>query len=154
MNIIAFAFRGNISSKILKKLNIKKKYVVSSNKKAINNLVRKLIEENPSYILGLGMYNRVDKDKLRIETHYSKDRNKFPINYFLTPSKSTKFANGIGNSYCNFISLQIMKAIKNKQLNSKYAFIHIPKTFQINEAVSEIESMLATLGVKLPNKVY
>ena len=142
MNIFAFAFKENISSEVLKKINIREKHFVRSNKKDIKDLMKKLAEKQPSYILGLGMYGGVDKNKLRIETHYSENGKKVPINYFLTPGRVTKLASGIGNSYCNTVSLSIMKVIKVGRLNSRYTFVHIPKSFQISKAVLEIEKML------------
>lgn len=142
MKIIAFAFRGNISSKVLEKLDIDKKYYLKSDKKELEKFVEELIKINPKYILGLGMYSGRDKDKLRIETHYSENGKKFPINYFLTPGKNTKLASGIGNSYCNYISALIMKAINGGKLNSKYTFIHVPKSFEIESAVEEIGKMM------------
>ncbi len=93
------------------------------------------------------MYNRTDKDNLRIETHYSVRKNKSQINYFLTPSKNTKLTNGIGNSYCNYASAQIMNLINIGKLKAKYTFLHIPKTFQVDKAINEIEEMLLKLNL-------
>ncbi|MFC1710485.1 hypothetical protein ACFL0F_02400 [Patescibacteria group bacterium] len=145
MKIVGFAFKNNISSEVLQNLKLKRKHFVTSEHEAIKNFVNKLITEKPDYILGLGMYSKKDKNKLRIETHYSKDIKRYSISYFLSPGKNTKLTNGIGNSYCNHISLLIMESIKNKKLNSKYTFVHIPKTFQTNKAVLEIEEMLSKL---------
>lgn len=145
MSFNCFAFRGNISARVLHRLGpaTLDKYTISSNKKYIKKFISQLFDNHPSFVLGLGMYNRIDQDKLRIETECtSKDNKKLKINNFLTPGKRTKFACCIGNSYCNYISAQIMEIINKEKLETRYSFIHIPKSFQINEAVEEIEEML------------
>jgi pyrrolidone-carboxylate peptidase len=143
-NLIIFAFKGNISSSVLEKLNVENKFYIFSNNQKIEEFVTKIISLQPRYILGLGMYSRKDKDKLRIETQLNKEEERLPINYFLTPLANTKLAQGMGNSYCNFISRQLMEAINSKKLKSEYTFIHIPKSFQTEKAANEIEEMLKT----------
>lgn len=145
MKLLAFAFQDNISSSILQKLDIVNKFYLPSNNRKIENFVEELVKINPHYILGLGMYSGKDKDKLRIETLCLDENETRQINYFLTPHIQTKLAKGIGNSYCNFVSFQIMKEIENKKLNTKYTFIHIPRTFDIDEAIAEINQMLSEL---------
>lgn len=144
-NITGFAFKGNISSSVLEKLDIKNKSHVLSNYKEIENFVARLVDLKPKYILGLGMYSRIDKDKLRIETQCTQNGKKLPINHYLNPEVKSKLAQGIGNSYCNFVSAKIMEAINDGKLNSRYTFIHISKSFGINNAVSEIKAMLKNL---------
>lgn len=146
MQFIAFSFKKNVSEQVLKGLKINDKYSIPSSVQGIDKFISELIIKKPKYILGLGMYNRIDKDKLRIETHYSAEKGKLPINYFLTPNKNSKLAKGIGNSYCNYISAQIMKLINQNKLKAHYTFIHIPKTFQVDKAAKEIEEMLSKLN--------
>jgi pyrrolidone-carboxylate peptidase len=121
-NILGFAFKENISAK---------------------TFIEKITNAQPKLILGLGMYSRRDKDKLRIETQCKIDDKSYAINYFLNPISRSKLAKGIGNSYCNYISAKIMEKINNGQLNSEYTFIHIPKSFSISEAVKEIGEMIS-----------
>ena len=146
VRLVAFAFKGNISSTVLKSLNLENKFYISSNYSEIEKFILKLIDMKPKYILGLGMYSRIDKNMLRIETQCSNENKKIPINYFLTPLGKTKLAQGIGNSYCNFVSVKIMQAINKQKLRTKYTFIHIPKSFPIDNAVTEIEAMLKNLN--------
>jgi pyrrolidone-carboxylate peptidase len=142
MNIIGFAFRGNISSKALNELSIKTKFEIESDNKVIDLFIEEMFKLNPKYILGLGMYSGRDKDKLRIETQCIYENKILKINNFLNPSGKSKFANGIGNSYCNYVSGKIMNEIYSKKLETKYTFIHIPKSFDIKVATEEIEEIL------------
>lgn len=145
MRLLVFSFRGNISERVLNLLNIPcLKYKLGSSQKEIEKLMNHLEEAKPDFIIGLGMYTGKDCDKLRIETQCNpKFRNRtlyFPqllINPFLTPLMHSKFAKGIGNSYCNFVSLKI----KNSNLASNYTFIHIPKDFLERDAANEVEEM-------------
>lgn len=145
MNLVGFAFKRTNSGEILKMLSLSPKFYINSKYSYIERFVEELIALQPTHILGTGMYSRRDNDKLRIETHYSKNGKKHPMNYFIQPSSKTKFARGIGNSYCNFVSMKIMEAIDTKILHSQYTFIHVPKIFDINDAVAEIESMINSL---------
>lgn len=97
------------------------------------------------------MYNGRDTDRIRVETHCSnKFRNRIigkkseilKINYFLQPTENSRLANGIGNSYCNYTSYQIMKMIEQKKINAQYTFLHIPKSFKKEKTVKEIKQML------------
>lgn len=149
MNLLVFAFQNNISETVLQKLDTPHKRSIASDNSHIRTFLSELIETNPQYILGLGMYSGRDRNKLRIET-VCKDKGKSRyINYFLNPANHSKLAQGIGNSYCNLVSLLIMEAIDKGALTSKYTFIHIPKSFQSNLAVSEINKMLVDyIGLK------
>src|SRR6185369_4529884 len=110
----------------------------------LDGFVEKLKTLQPKLILGLGMYSRKDKDKLRIETQCKIDDKSYAINHFLNPLSKSKLAKGIGNSYCNYISAKIMEKIKSKELDAQYTFIHIPKSFSVSEAVKEIEAMISS----------
>lgn len=147
-NIAGFAFKGNISSSMLKGLNLETKFYLPSENQEIEKFVLKLLDTKPKYILGMGMYSGVDRDKLRIESHFNLNGKRLKINNFLVPGKITKLASRIGNSYCNHVSAQIMDLINKNRLDTKYTFIHIPWTFLINDGVKEIEDMLLKLEVK------
>ncbi len=111
-----------------------------------------LMNDKPKYILGLGVYTGRDQDKIRIETKCTnqfrnnvieeKTIEEIDINYFLTPSISSKYATAIGNSYCNLVSWKIMRLIETKQLQSQYTFLHVPKSMKAMTAVKEIDQML------------
>ncbi len=48
----------------------------------------------------------------------------------------------MGNSYCNRVSYEIMKRIESGELKSRYTFLHIPKGFEVDEALVEVNCML------------
>ena len=145
MKIVAFGFEKNISEQVLKNLKTEEIHALKSDKSVIQCFVNNLFTDVPELVLGLGMYSGRDKDKLRIETSYNLGTEKFAINYFLEPSLHSKLSDGIGNSYCNFVSGLIMEKIKSDGLNTRYSFIHIPKSFDVDLAVSEIEGMLSSI---------
>lgn len=142
-NIVGFGFKGNISAMVIKKLRLHSSFTVNSNYNDLDLFLQKLINMQPKLILGLGMYSRKDKDKLRVETLCKLDNKCYAINYFLQPLSKSKLANGIGKSYCNYISGRIMEKIMSQELNAQYTFIHIPKSFAVSEAVKEIEAMIS-----------
>lgn len=125
-------------------------YSVFSNN--IDHYLFMILHDQPPYILGLGSYSGIDQDKIRIETKCSNQfRNDFEngntyqevqINLFLTPSSVAKLAYGIGNSYCNKVSWEIMKLINEKKLRSQYTFLHIPKTIKHWIVRKDIDRML------------
>jgi len=57
-----------------------------------------------------------------------------------------KYATAIGNSYCNQTSWEIIKLINQKQLKSRYTFLHIPKNFKPWIAAQEINEALVLIG--------
>lgn len=141
-----FAFKNTIADKVLKKLPVENKFFIDSNEAAIDKLIKNIVKLQPSYIIGLGEYSGRDKGKLRIETICTnKFRNQIVgnglrqvgISSFLTSSLHSKYATGIGNSYCNLVSFKIMEALRTNKSKSQYGFIHIPKNFDVTLAVIE-----------------
>jgi hypothetical protein len=107
--------------------------------------------------LGLGVYSGRDQDKIRIEKSCTnKFRNDFiegdglieiKIIPYLKPSQNSKYAQGIGNSWCNLISWKIMTIINKGELASKYTFLHIPKRMKTGLAVAKIDEMLEAFKI-------
>ena len=157
--IHGFAFGRTISSRVLYGLkNIDCCYLVFGID-SINGYLKFLIQNQPKYILGMGTYGGIDQNKIRIEEICTnKFRNSYieggrleshKINSFLELNDSFKLADGIGNSYCNYISYQITKLINNGDLKSKYTFLHIPKTISAYTASKEIDEIILPLKNKL-----
>lgn len=67
-NILAFAFRGNISEQVLGNLSGVNKKIIASDQKQIEIFVSEFLASNPRFVIGLGEYSGKDKGKLRIET--------------------------------------------------------------------------------------
>lgn len=154
MQIYGFAFGRNLSASVLWRLkNIDCCYQIFPNN--LDRYLQMLLHDQPEYILGLGVYSGVDQDKIRIETKCSNQfRNDFIkgnefeeilISPYLKPSILTKYAEGIGNSYCNMVSWQIMQLILQKKLRSQYTFLHIPKSLGTITLVKEIDSLLGVV---------
>ncbi len=151
--IYGFAFqKSNISSITLYQLkNIDCCYLVWGTS-SIETYLDFLLQHQPAHILGLGAYTGKDQDKIRIEqTCTNKFRNGFiegnsletiQINPYLKSNPTSKFAKGIGNSYCNYISYRITKLIETGELKSRYTFLHLPKSFNLYLAVQSIDQMI------------
>lgn len=140
---IIFAFKNTVASRVLNKLDFPEKYLLDSNVENINKFVKQFA--SGSYrILGLGQYSGRDFDKLRIETicnNRFRNRNlewkNLRMRPFLKPKNNSKFAKGLGNSFCNLVSLGIINSSQ-----AEYAFVHIPKRFNVDLAVEELAQML------------
>lgn len=155
-NLYGFSLSGQTSRILWKLKNVDMCYEVWSNN--IDHYLKMLIHDQPKYILGMGTYTGVDKENIRIETvtknQFRNDviENDFPIskqiviNPFVKESENTKLASALGNSWCNLISYKIMRLIENKELNSKYTFLHIPSSFKFDYSIEVIENILTNIS--------
>lgn len=128
-------------------------YIVWSNNS--EHYLRILLHDQPDHILGMGLYSGVDQDAIRIETvttnrfrnnpidSSTESPNSLEINSFIKPTGYSKFASGLGNSWCNLISWKIMRLITSGKLKSQYTFLHIPKKLPTHRIVEILEQMLA-----------
>lgn len=153
--VFGFAFKPNFTSGLLCKIkNIDTCYLVHG-QKSIDGYTGWLYQVQPKYILGLGMYTGRDQGKIRIETVCTNSFRNYPIESiaaqrieiepFLEPLKNSKYSKGMGNSYCNYASWQIMREIQKSALNTRYTFLHIPREMNRSIALNEIELMLINL---------
>jgi len=149
INLLLFSFKGNISEEVLQICDFPHSYYIPSDLTLIDNFVKVIVTQNPKYIIGLGMYSGRDIDKLRMETLCNNRFgntithtifNEYSINKFFKESSYIKESKGIGNSYSNYISYQIMNRVQQKKLDSQYTFIHIPYSFDKEIAAAEILS--------------
>ncbi len=151
--LYAFALTTSLGKLLYKLKSPDHCYIVYSNN--IDHYLDLLIHDQPSHILGLGSYSGIDQDKIRIEritTNQSRNGkveenapNKLKINSFLPlsiPSENFKYAEAIGNSWCNLISWKIMRLIEKGVLHSQYTFLHVPKNFDQGLATLRIENVL------------
>lgn len=165
--IYAFAFPGNMSKSVLYKLKtVDHCYIVWPNN--IEHYLNILTHDQPEFVLGLGVYSGIDQDKIWIETQATnKFRNNpidpsfseaeiLPLNTFLEPDANSKFASGLGNSWCNLISWKITTLINQKVLKSHYTFLHIPNSFSAPQITKVTEGLLNKFMVvtKKQNKLY
>ncbi len=135
IQISSFAF-SRVKNLMFKLKEINYRYIIFG-VNSINEYLKFITNHKPKYILGLGEYSGVDKEKIRIETictnkfrNYFIDGNKYKevrIPYFLQENQYMKKSKHIGNSWCNFVSWKIVNLLKEKKLTSMYTFLHIPK---------------------------
>ncbi len=152
-NLYGFSLSG-FTSKLLWRLKpLDMCYNVWPNN--IDRYLEMLIHDQPKHIVGLGTYPGVDQDFIRIETlaknqfRNSVIEKEFPLSKkllikpFVKQVPGAKFASGLGNSWCNFVSWKIVRLIEGKILQSQYSFMHIPNSFVFRNALETVELMLS-----------
>ncbi len=141
------AFKGTVANRVLSKLEVYPKHIIESSTLSIENFVGEIQDIRTRYVVGLGEYSGVDQCKLRIETRCNKNfRNnqieksdQLQLDNFLIPRDKSKSATGLGNSWCNLLSVLMLN---NPNRNYLYSFIHIPKNFKVEDATKEILKIL------------
>lgn len=149
MSLLIFAFRYTIAEKVAEGLKISaRKIWLDSTEQAITTFTTETHFSDYDYILGMGMYSGRDKGALRIETTCSSqfrgsktNLQMLTIPYFLHSAPGIKLAKGIGNSYCNLVSYQLL----SRSSHPNYTFIHIPKHFDPPHAADMLEWQLQHL---------
>lgn len=149
MKILAFGFKENLSGSIVEQLDEQThKIILESEVCAIDNFLESTNLRNYDYILGVGSYSGVDKDRIRIETvctsQFRNDKSNLitiKMKPFFQSSKRLKLTYRIGNSYCNLVSYKILA----KYPDLKFTFLHVPRDYSQKHAIEEINSQLQTL---------
>ena len=147
--LLVLAFQGMIAEQVAKKLRIPAdKAYLQSQRERLECFAADTDFSKYDYILAMGEYGGRDKESIRIETECtSQFRNqrenlyRLAIPYFFKPELPFKLARGIGNSWCNLISYQML----SKAPDAKFTFLHIPKGFDIDFAAKAIDRQLASL---------
>lgn len=159
MKIFLYGFRAygkykdNITEKIIQRLVprstvITKVFPVMFDQK---QFLESLQEIEPDIILGLGQCRK--GDKIRIEQQAKNiqqdgheapqkpiipGKNKFlPVTLHLKPTEKSVLSFDAKNFVCNFSMYVILNAIKNR--NIPYAFLHIPHSFDLDQATTFVE---------------
>lgn len=149
-NVIIFAFKNTNAERVARGLSTLFEVIyLDSSVKSVKDFVNDINLSRYQYIIGLGDYSGRDTDQLRVET---KCNNQFRNNkttlecinipHFIKQDEYVKYANGIGNSWCNLVSYMLLK--NNPEIR-KYTFVHIPKKFPINIAVNNLRRQLVGL---------
>lgn len=127
-------------------------YEVWSNN--VDHYLQMLVHDQPKYILGMGTYSGIDQDAIRIETITKNQFRNEAIEKDLPNTKTillkpfvkqidqTKYASALGNSWCNLTSWKIARLIEKGELQAKYNFLHVPKSFRANTAIEIVEAMM------------
>ena len=162
MKILIYGFRPfkkykeNISEKIIKQLKEKKiiKVIlpVVFEKKYI---LKEIQRHKPNIIIGLGQ--RKSKGLFEIERKcknicWNKNKRQKisptgPAEYFLNlklkkKPKECKIDYHSGDYVCNFTRYVIMDFIKNKNLKTKFMFMHIPKNCNIRKGANILQKII------------
>lgn len=141
--LLAISFISNISEHVGKQLNAELKIAITSDEAGIRKAVEYIKDQRPSKVIALGMYSGKDNTYCRLELSCSsRFRNtginkKLSMNSWLS-SNSLKYANSIGNSWCNKLSYEIT----TKYPMLPFSFVHIPKSYKVDGAVESIRSAL------------
>jgi len=147
--VLVFGFCNTIAHEIASHLaELADVLYIESSALAIKELVEQVSSENYYQIIGIGQYSGRDQENIRIETHCtSQFRNNkanlrtLPIPYQYAPVPPFKLANGIGTSWCNLVSYEILRASPG----ARYTFLHVPKEYGAEAAVTAISEQLKTL---------
>lgn len=134
---LIICFKGNVSEKFAELFrDCCDIYAIESSERAIEKIFDEVDFSKYEYVIGVGQYSGRDQDKIRIErTCSSQFRNKnrgakrIKIPYFLSENEYMKLSDGIGNSYCNLLSYEIV----TKFPEIKFTFLHISKHISIKK---------------------
>lgn len=140
--ILVYTFKtpNQIVYKLLTKIDKDiTKYFVGS----LKQLQKSVREEKFDYIMGLGNYRKNAK-YIRIENKFT---NKYGRKEIIANGENIYFADwelnkkeGVVNSNtptlgpCNRSAYVLLDLIRKEKLNTKFAFIHIPKKYDFNQA--------------------
>lgn len=144
--MIAFAFAGTNSEKVLRAMHfpgIEKLYIKSSYS-ALHQFIERLRITNPSIVLGMGLYSR-NANFIRIETNCHNEfrgeviiedgDEEIVMSPYFEPNTNLRRTKEMGNSWCNLVCYNIMTVLEVKN----FAFLHIPKNYDIELAAKAIE---------------
>lgn len=149
MRVLILAFQGTIAEHVANKLRTPAdKVYLHSDRNWLERFVADTDFSKYDYILTIGSYSGRDKESIRTETECtSQFRNqrdnlhRLAIPYYFKPEPPFKLSSGIGNSWCNLLSYQIL----SKMPNARFTFLHIPKDFDVDIASRAIDKQLLSL---------
>ena len=138
--LLILSFEDTIATDVGRHLGADLRLVIASSDKGIDRAINYIAEQKPARVLALGMYAGKDSAQCRLELSCSSrfrnqgTRKKWRLNSWLN-SMTLKPANGMGNSWCNKLSYEVTR--KYSQL--PFSFVHIPKSYEVDKAVEEIQ---------------
>jgi|GEM_PF-1881044 len=157
--IYTFSNWNSACNKLLKALfipnvpipNVEVKYIRGL--QGVNNLVKQIEANGYLKVLGLGNY-RKDAKRIRIEGRFVNRYGKNVIvpgaPEYLYPSwnhlkgkiPNSYVADKPSNGPCNRSGYLISSAISKRHFPTKFAFLHVPKLYQINRLIAPVMSLL------------
>lgn len=170
MKILVYGFGpygkypDNVTERIIQKLKSRQTVITKIFPVRFDQeqFLKALQNPEPDAILGLGQYTR--GSKIRIEHQASNiQRNNnntpqkpikpgkaefLPVSLRLQPSEQAILSSAAGSHVCNFSMYTILDALQNK--NIPYAFLHIPRSINITDAVNFVETVINRIEEQLP----
>ena len=156
MNILYAGFEGrNNSSKILlDTLNCNNKIYLKNDKHRSCEQIETMLSTNSYDYVFLFGQKPIIKNKLSIEQYAKKDNIlesnldiKALSKFFTSKNINNYISHNAGTSYCNNIYHFTLNLIKEKKLNTKVIFIHIPYIKNFNN-IKEVANLLMKGEIK------
>jgi len=155
-----FGYKENITEKVVSRLKKRKNlhkivWPVKFDRKVFREAIEKY---KPDVILGLGQHPKAHKirierravnlkriDEKRKPTEIEKKNPRYRlVNLKLTSDRNARVVYDAGDYACNFCMYIISGIAQSK--NIKFAFLHIPKDYNIRKAVKFVESKINTIS--------
>jgi len=119
----------------------------------LNSLINKICKNKYDLIIGIGNYRKNAKH-IRIETKFINRYGKRKIN--LTGpefySSNSTIQDGLNNNFifsktttngpCNRSGYKVMECIAKNAINSRFLFVHVPKSYDLKIATKEIKGII------------
>jgi len=162
MKILVYGFKlyknwkENITEKIIRRIKNRKniKKIIFPPKFEKKLYLENIAKHKPDLILGLGQHPRsrkirIERKAVNLKRHNKKEKPKIIsrnkpryqfVNLRLKKDKNSRISYDAGKYVCNFSMYVISDFCKNK--NIKFAFIHIPKDYDMKKAVSFVGSRI------------
>lgn len=164
--VLLYGFQSNgeknISMAIINKLNIQNSIILDCNDlESFQSSAEHLLALVPNYeyIIGLGQYSGRDSDKIRVEglaknifrngTIHEEGMASYALyqpDLGWDSQDRFKQSKAMGNSWCNLSAYIISEIIHEKKYKTKLLFLHIPKSFPVEQAVELINDLMSNLN--------
>jgi len=163
MKILIYGFKqrgGNISEKIVKRLDKKFIKVILPIIYKKRYILSKIKKYRPDIIVGFGQtYQKTIAIERRAKNLYEIKKKRFKRKKIIDPKGSkqyllnlklkkilgTKISYNAGKHLCNFTMYIIMDYLKKQGLKTKFGFVHIPKDYEVQRALRIVKRLLSQI---------
>lgn len=155
-------YKTNISEIIVNKLRNKKisKKIILPITFNRNRIIKKIKEIKPDVILGVSQHPRARKIRIERKAKNMIKLRKEKLKFTNKNSKKVLFTNlkikkingttityNPGTYVCNFVMFNIMDYIIKNDKDIKFAFLHIPKKYNIRKGISTINKIINNINI-------
>ena len=155
-------YKTNISEIIVNKLRNKKisKKIILPITFNRNRIIKKIKEIKPDVILGVSQHPRARKIRIERKAKNMIKLRKEKLKFTNKNSKKVLFTNlkikkingttityNAGTYVCNFVMFNIMDYIIKNDKDIKFAFLHIPKKYNIRKGISTINKIINNINI-------